>query len=158
MHQKIATVTLDSPSCSCITSNATLAQMKTHSITVYRRECDQLAAWTGGGLHHRTTRALNEGKHPGVLLPHPQPAHLMLGCCRPRNCSSECEIQQMALQFWSGRYGGSNQLFMKNGYDHHEHHDIYTYNLSIPMRFTLNIPAKSPPLIIVWLMNIPWIG
>ena len=58
-------------------------------------------------------------------------------CCRPQNCSSESEIQQMALQFWKGPYGGSNQLFMKNGYDHHEHQDIYTYNLSVPRRFTL---------------------
>ena len=24
-------------------------------------------------------------------------------CCRPQNCSSESEIQQMALQFWNGR-------------------------------------------------------
>ena len=66
--------------------------------------------------------------------------------CRPQNCSSESEIQQMALQFWNGRYGGSNQLFMKNGYDHHDHQDIYTYNLAVPKRFTLDVPAKSPPL------------
>ena len=66
-------------------------------------------------------------------------------CCRPRNCSSESEIQQMALQFWNGRYGGSNQLFMKNGYDHHEHQDIYTYNLSVPQRFTLDVPNQSRP-------------
>ena len=43
---------------------------------------------------------------------------------RPQNCSSESELQQMALQFWNGRWGGSNQLFLKNGYDHHEHQDI----------------------------------
>ena len=42
-------------------------------------------------------------------------------CCSPQNCSSESEIQQMALQFWKGPYGGSNQLSMKNGYDHHDH-------------------------------------
>ena len=53
-------------------------------------------------------------------------------CCRPQNCSSDSEIQQMALQFWKGLYGGSNQLFMKTGYDHHEGQDIYTYNLSVP--------------------------
>ena len=64
---------------------------------------------------------------------------------RPQNCSSESEIQQMALQFWNGPYGGSNQLFMKNGYDHHEHQDIYTYNLSVPERFTLDVPNQSPP-------------
>ena len=64
---------------------------------------------------------------------------------RPQNCSSESEIQQMALQFWKGPYGGSNQLFMKNGYDHHDHQDIYTYNLSVPERFTLDVPNQSPP-------------
>ena len=94
MHQKIATVTLDSPPCSCITCNATIAHMKTHSITVYRWECDQLAAWTGGGLHHRTTRALNEGKHPEVLLPHPQPAHLMLGGKVVRGCWQHCTFNK----------------------------------------------------------------
>ena len=51
----------------------------------------------------------------------------------------------MALQFWKGPYGGSNQLFMKNGYDHHDHQDIYTYNLSVPERFTLDVPNQSPP-------------
>ena len=66
-------------------------------------------------------------------------------CFRPQNCSSESEIQQMALQFWNGPYGGSNQLFMKNGYDHHDHQDIYTYNLSVPERFTLDVPNQSPP-------------
>ena len=34
---------------------------------------------------------------------------------------------------------------MKNGYDHHEHHDIYTYNLSVSKKSTLDVPAKSPP-------------
>ena len=34
---------------------------------------------------------------------------------------------------------------MKNGYDHHEHQDIYTYNLSGPKRFTLDVPIQSPP-------------
>ena len=33
MHQKIATVTLNSPPCSCINCNATLAQEKTHTVT-----------------------------------------------------------------------------------------------------------------------------
>ena len=33
MHQKIATVTLKSPPCSCINCNATLAQEKTHTVT-----------------------------------------------------------------------------------------------------------------------------
>ena len=33
MHQKIATVTLSSPPCSCINCNATLAQEKTHTVT-----------------------------------------------------------------------------------------------------------------------------
>ena len=65
-------------------------------------------------------------------------------CCRPQNCSSESEIQQMALQFWNGPYGGSNQLFMKNGYDHHDHQDIYTYNLSGPKTFTLDVTINSP--------------
>ena len=37
---------------------------------------------------------------------------------------------------------------MKNGYDHHEHQYIYTYNLSVPKRFTLDVPNQSPPLII----------
>ena len=68
-------------------------------------------------------------------------------CCRPQNCSSESEIQQMALQFWKGPYGGSNQLFMKNGYDHHDHQVIYTYNLSVPKRFTLDVPNQSPPIL-----------
>jgi len=31
---------------------------------------------------------------------------------------------------------------MKNGYDHH---DIYTYNLSGPKWFTLDVPNQSPP-------------
>ena len=53
----------------------------------------------------------------------------------------------MALQFWKGPYGGSNQLFMKNGYGHHDHQDIYTYNLSVPQRFTLDVPNQSPPLL-----------
>ena len=34
---------------------------------------------------------------------------------------------------------------MKNGYDHHEHQDIYTYNLSVPRRFTLDVPNQPPP-------------
>ena len=34
---------------------------------------------------------------------------------------------------------------MKNGYDHRNHQNIYTYNLSVPKRFTLDVPAKSPP-------------
>ena len=34
---------------------------------------------------------------------------------------------------------------MKNGYDHHDHQGIYTYNLSVPKRFTLDVPIKSPP-------------
>ena len=34
---------------------------------------------------------------------------------------------------------------MNNGYDHHDHQDIYTYNLSDPKRFTIDVPAKSPP-------------
>ena len=36
---------------------------------------------------------------------------------------------------------------MKNGYDHHDHQDIYNYNLSVPERFTLDVPNQSPPLI-----------
>ena len=39
----------------------------------------------------------------------------------------------------------SNQLFMKNGYDHHDHQDIYTYDLSVPKSFTLDVPNQSPP-------------
>ena len=35
---------------------------------------------------------------------------------------------------------------MKNGYDHHDHQDIYTYNLSGPKRFILDLPIQSPPL------------
>ena len=50
MHQKIASVTPSSPPCNRITSNATLAQMKTHSITVYRREWDQLLREQEGGF------------------------------------------------------------------------------------------------------------
>ena len=34
---------------------------------------------------------------------------------------------------------------MKNGYDHHKHQDIYTYNLSVPKRFTLDVPNQSLP-------------
>ena len=34
---------------------------------------------------------------------------------------------------------------MKNAYDHHDHQDIYTYNLSVPKRFTLDVPNQSPP-------------
>ena len=34
---------------------------------------------------------------------------------------------------------------MKNGYDHHDHQEIYTYNLSGPKRFTLDVPNQSPP-------------
>ena len=34
---------------------------------------------------------------------------------------------------------------MKNSYDHHDHQGIYTYNLSVPKRFTLDIPNQSPP-------------
>ena len=34
---------------------------------------------------------------------------------------------------------------MKNGYDHHDHQDIYTYNLSGLKRFTLDVPNQSPP-------------
>ena len=34
---------------------------------------------------------------------------------------------------------------MKNGYDHHYHQVIYTYNLSVPKRFTLDVPNQSPP-------------
>ena len=41
--------------------------------------------------------------------------------------------------------GGTNQFFMKNGYDHDDHQDIYTYNLSGPKRFTLDVPNQSPP-------------
>ena len=66
-------------------------------------------------------------------------------CCRPQNCSSESEIQQMALRFWKGPYGGSNQLSVKTGYDHHDHQDIKTYNLSVPKRLTLDVPNQSPP-------------
>ena len=65
-----------------------------------------------------------------------------------RHCSSESEIQQMALRFWNSHYGGPNQLFMKNGYDHHDHQDIYTYNLSGPKRFTLDVPNQSLPLLV----------
>ena len=36
---------------------------------------------------------------------------------------------------------------MENGYDHHDHQDIFTYNLSVPKRFTLDVPNQSPPLI-----------
>ena len=35
---------------------------------------------------------------------------------------------------------------MKNVYDHHDHQDIYTYNLTGPKRFTLGVPFNSPPL------------
>ena len=38
---------------------------------------------------------------------------------------------------------------MKNSYDHHDHQDIYTYNLSVPKRFTLDVPNQSPPTWIV---------
>ena len=41
----------------------------------------------------------------------------------------------------------SNQLFMKNAYDHHDHQDIYTYDLSGPKRCTLDVPNQSPPLL-----------
>ena len=34
---------------------------------------------------------------------------------------------------------------MKNGYDHLNHLDIYTYNLSVPKRVTLDVPNQSPP-------------
>ena len=34
---------------------------------------------------------------------------------------------------------------MKNGYDHHNHQDIYTYNLIGPKRFTLDVSNQSPP-------------
>ena len=37
---------------------------------------------------------------------------------------------------------------MKNGYDHHDHQDIYTYNLSGPKRFTLDVPNQSLPLLV----------
>ena len=30
--------------------------------------------------------------------------------------------------------------------DHHKHQDIYTYNLSVPKKFTLDVPNQSPPL------------
>ena len=40
---------------------------------------------------------------------------------------------------------------MKNGYDHHVHQDIYTYNLSVPKRFTLDVPNQSPPYLKLWL-------
>ena len=29
--------------------------------------------------------------------------------------------------------------------DHHKHQDIYTYNLSVPKKFTLDVPNQSPP-------------
>ena len=32
---------------------------------------------------------------------------------------------------------------MKNGYDHHQ--DIYTYNLSVPKKFILDVLNQSPP-------------
>ena len=43
---------------------------------------------------------------------------------------------------------------MKNVYDHHEHQDIYTYNLSVPKRFTLDVPITQsvPPLILALLL------
>ena len=34
---------------------------------------------------------------------------------------------------------------MKNGYDHHDHKGICTYNLSVPKRFILDVPNQSPP-------------
>ena len=54
--------------------------------------------------------------------------------------------ESYASIFSNFSYGGSNQLFMKNGYDHHDHQDIYTYNLSGPKRLTLDVPNQSPPI------------
>ena len=34
---------------------------------------------------------------------------------------------------------------MKDGYDHHDHQDIYTNNLSVLKRLTLDVPNQSPP-------------
>ena len=34
---------------------------------------------------------------------------------------------------------------MKNGYDHHDHQGTYTYNLSVPKMFILDVPNQSPP-------------
>ena len=40
---------------------------------------------------------------------------------------------------------------MKNDYDHHNHQCIYTYNLSVPKRFTLDVPNQSPSLLLLHL-------
>ena len=115
------------------------------ALSKLKRHLLDLTLWT---TVLRATTTIDRWRHICLLLKmevKTDVAPSVNHCCFPQNCSSESEIQQMALQFWKGPYGGSNQLSMKNGYDHHDHQDIYTYNLSVPKRFTLDVPIKSPP-------------
>ena len=66
----------------------------------------------------------------------------------------ETVVQRVRSNRWRFNFemAGTNQLFMKSGYDHH--HDIYTYNLTGPKRFTLDVPINSPPYAVeltVWI-------
>ena len=57
-------------------------------------------------------------------------------------------VQRVRSNIWHFKfemptYGGSNQLFMKNRSDYHDHQDIYIYNPSCPKRFTLDVPNQG---------------
>ena len=57
-------------------------------------------------------------------------------------------VQRVRSNIWHFKfemptYGGSNQLFMKNRSDYHDHQDIYIYNPSGPKRFTLDVPNQG---------------
>ena len=81
------------------------------AISKLKRHLLDLTLWT---TVLRATTTIDRWRHICLLLKmevKTDVAPSINRCCRPQNCSSESEIQQMALQFWNGCYGGSNQLF-----------------------------------------------
>ena len=64
----------------------------------------------------------------------------------PLSCAWTLDSQHQSEQWsqWTSTFLSLTELFMENGYDHHDHQDRYTYNLSGPKRFTLDVPNQSP--------------
>ena len=71
--------------------------------------------------------------------------HLSIAGVALKTVVQRVRSNRWRFNFERARTGGQIIFFMKNGYDHHDHQDIYTYNLSVPKRFTLDVPNQSPP-------------
>ena len=71
--------------------------------------------------------------------------HLSIAVVAHETVVQRVRSNRWRFNFERARTGGQINFLGKNGHNHHQHQDIYTYNLSVPKGFTLEVPNKSPP-------------